>query len=289
MTPARAHRERMAALAAAADPKPVVSSQEGGQSLAAHVERTPAMIYREQAAASVIAAAPEGATSAEDRIAAQIVLRLTHDLRRLKEIKSIDLKVAAKREMIPEYRDWIAGLLLADTGVGTGLIADVAPTIMVWQIDTGDFAAALDIGDFLLRHKVSMPSRYNRDVATVLVEEIATAALKAQGAGASFPIAILDRVADLTGHLDIHDEVRAKLLKAIGVEQLGEAEDLPADDAFNALTAAVSTLNEAQRLHDRVGVKDKIKRGLKLMAAITAAREKAIAQQNDEQGGDQAA
>ena len=121
--------------------------------------------------------------------------------------------------------------------------------------------------------------------ATIVVEEIATAALKAQGAGASFPIAILERVADLTSHLDIHDEVRAKLLKAIGVEQLQEAEDLPADDGMAALAAAVSTLNEAQRLHERVGVKDRIKRGLKLMAAITAAREKAIAEQNDGQGG----
>lgn len=289
MTPARAHRERMAALAASVDPKKVVSSVEGGQPILAHVDRTPAMIYREQAAATAIVAAPETATSEEDRIAAQIVLRLTHDLRRLKEIRSIDLKVAAKREMVPEYMDWIIALLVADQGVGTGLIADVAPTVMVWLIDTGDFSNALDIGEFLLRHKVAMPSRYNRDVATVLVEEIATAALKAQGADASFPVEILNRVADLTGHLDIHDEVRAKLLKAIGNEQLREAEDSPADDAMAAYAAAVSTLNEAQRLHERVGVKDKIKRGLKQMAAITAAREKAIADQNNEQGGDTAA
>lgn len=284
MTPARAHRERMAALAASVAPKTVVSSDEGGQSISAHIDRTPAMIYREQAAATAIVAAPETATSAEDRVAAQIVLRLTHDLRRLKEIKSIDLKVAAKREMVPEYVDWISALLVADQGVGTGLIADVAPTVMVWLIDIGEMSGALDIGEFLLRHKVAMPSRYNRDVATVLVEEIATAALKAQGAGASFPIAMLNRLADLTGHLDIHDEVRAKLFKTIGVEQLAEAEDLPADNAMAALAAAVSTLNEAQRLHERVGVKDRIKRGLKLMAAITVAREKAIADQNDGQG-----
>jgi hypothetical protein len=223
--------------------------------------------------------------SPANRAAAQIGLRLTHDLRRLKEIRSIDLKIAAKREMLPEYRDWVAGVVGADAGVGTGLAADVVPTIMVWHIDTGAYAAALDIADFLLRHKVAMPSRYQRDAATIVVEEIATAALKAQGADASFPLEILDHVSDLTAACDIHDEVRAKLLKAIGIEQLRDAEDLSADDAFAALTAAVSTLNEAQRLNDRVGVKDRIKRGLKLMAAITAAREKAIAEQNNEQGG----
>lgn len=289
MTPARAHRERMAALAASVDPKKVVSSVEGGQPTPVHVDRTPAMIYREQAAATAVVAAPETATSAEDRIAAQIVLRLTHDLRRLKEIKSIDLKVAAKREMVPEYMDWIIALLVADQGVGTGLIADVAPTVMVWLIDTGDFGDALDIGEFLLRHKVTMPSRYNRDVATVLVEEIADAAAKAQNAGATFGLDILTRTGRLTDECDIHDEVRAKLLKAIGIEQLRICEGMVAEESADGLTATLGTLREAQRLHDRIGVKDRIKRADKLLAAITAAREKAIADQNNEQGGDSAA
>ena len=265
MSLARRHRDRILAA------KTVASAPEGG------ADATPA----------AATPAPAGAANAspEARAAAQIGLRLTHDLRRLKEIRSIDAKVAAKREMLPEYRDWVAGIVGADAGVGTGLAAEVVPTVMVWLIDTGAYADALDLVPFMLAHKVAMPSRYQRDAATIVVEEIATAALKAQGAGASFPLEILDRVSDLTASLDIHDEVRAKLLKAIGVEQLSDAEDLPADDAFNALTAAVSTLNEAQRLHERVGVKDKIKRGLKLMAVITAAREKAITEQNNEQGG----
>lgn len=265
MSLARRHRDRILAA------KTVASAPEGG------ADASPAV--------ATLPAAGAANSSPEARAAAQIGLRLTHDLRRLKEIRSIDMKIAAKREMLPEYRDWVAGILAADAGVGTGLAAEVVPTVMVWLIDTGAYADALDLAPFILKHKVAMPSRYQRDAATIIVEEIATAALKAQGAGASFPLEILYPLSDLTAAMDIHDEVRAKLLKAIGVEQLSEAEDLPADDGFNALTAAVSTLNEAQRLHDRVGVKDKIKRGLKLMAAITAAREKAIAEQNNEQGG----
>lgn len=284
MTPARAHRERMAALAASVDPKKVVSSVEGGQPIPAHVDRTPAMIYREQAAATAIVAAPETATSAEDRIAAQIVLRLTHDLRRLKEIRSIDLKVAAKREMIPEYMDWIIALLVADQGVGTGLIADVAPTVMVWLIDTGDFSTALDIGEFLMRHRVSMPSRYNRDVATVLVEEIADAASKVQNSGETFGLEVLTRTNRLTDEHDLHDEVRAKLFKAIGIEQLRVSEGMVAEDSADGLIATIATLREAQRLHDRIGVKDRIKRAEKLLSAVTAAKAT-----NNEQGGDTAA
>lgn len=265
MSLARRHRDRILAA------KTVASAPNGGSDAA-------------PAAAPLPAAGAVNASPA-DRAAAQIALRYTHDLRRLKEIRSIDMKIAAKREILPEYRDWVAGILAADAGVGTGVAAEVLPTCMVWLIDTGAYVEALDLVPFMFKHRVAMPSRYQRDAATIVVEEIATAALKAQGAGASFPIAILDRVADLTGSFDIHDEVRAKLLKAIGIEQLEEAEDLPADDAFAALTGAVSTLNEAQRLDNRVGVKDKIKRGLKLMAAITAAREKAVADQKNEQGG----
>jgi len=231
------------------------------------------------AAAPLPAAGASNASLAE-RAAAQIVLRLTHDLRRLKEIRSIDMKIAAKREMLPEYVDWVAGVVGADAGVGTGLAAEVVPTVMVWLIDVASYGEALDLLPFMLAHKVAMPSRYQRDAATIAIEEIADAANKAQGAGADFPLEILARVGELTAACDIHDQVRAKLLKATGTAQLAAAEDLAADEGKPALEAALATMTEAQRLHDRIGVKDKIKRANKLLAAIAAA-----SAPNNEQGG----
>lgn len=214
-----------------------------------------------------------GATpsSPATRAASQIALRLTHDLRRLKAIRSIDKKIAAKREMLPEYTPWVRGVLDADAGVGTGIAAEVLPTVMVWLIDTGAYDDALDLVPFMLRHAVAMPARYQRDVPTIVVEEIATAAAKAQNAGETFPLATLHRVEELTAHLDIHDEVRAKLMKAIGIEQLRDAEDLPATDSKAALQATLATLRDAQRLNDRIGVRDRIKRTEKLLAAVTSA------------------
>src|SRR3546814_20603927 len=94
---------------------------------------------------------------------------------------------------------------------------------MVWLIDIGDFESALSLAEFVLRHKVPMPSRYERDAATIIVEEIADAAIKAQNANESFSLDILDEAADLTAGCDIHDPVRAKLFKAIGNEQIGRA------------------------------------------------------------------
>lgn len=229
-----------------------------------------------QGAAATPAAGPPTAAGVKadtpaDRAAAQIVLRLTHDLRRLKEIRSIDRKIEAKREMLPEYKAWVDGVVMADAGVGAGLAADVVPTYMVWLIDVGRFMDALDLVPFLLRHRVEMPKRYERDVATIVVEEIADAAAKAQNAGEAFPLEILDRVAELTDGHDIHDQVRAKLLKASGIEHLRAAEDMPAGESPAALQIALTDLREAQRLHDRIGVKDRIKRADKLLTAATGA------------------
>jgi len=221
--------------------------------------------------AAALPSAAGGKGTPADRAAAEIALRLTHDLRRLKEIKSIDRKIEAKREMLPQYKAWIMGVLSADAGVGTGVSADVVPTCMVWSIDVGAYDDALNIGEFLLRHHVAMPKRYERDVATILVEEVADAALKVQNTGKAFPLSVLDTADNLTIGLDIHDQVRAKLLKAIGIEQLRKAEDTPAESSQAPLESALINLREAQRLHDRIGVKDRVKRAEKLLAAVSAA------------------
>jgi len=234
-------------------------------------------------AAVTLRAAGAAKASPADLAARQIGLRLTHDLRRLKEIRSIDLKIAAKREMLPEYRSWVNGILAADAGVGTGLAAEVLPTCMVWLIDIGDYDEALDLAAFVLRHKVAMPSRYQRDAATIVVEEIADAAIRAQNIGDRFSLVTLRAVEELTVCHDIHDPVRAKLHKAIGVEQLATGETLPAEDSRPMLEQAIASLTEAQRLNDRIGVKDKIKRANKLLAAVAAAFSA------NEQGGDTAA
>lgn len=233
------------------------------------------------------AAAPlpaAGATSSPAaRAAQQIVLRMTHDLRTLKETRSIDMKIAKKRVMLPEYRAWVEGILAADNGVGTGLAADVLPTIMVWAIDIADYDYALTLAEFVLRHRVALPKRYERDAATLIVEEIADQAIRAQNGDQRFPADILERTHELTWAADIHDQVRAKLLKAIGVELVANASDMEADPARSELTSGLSALREAQRLHDRIGVKDKIKRADKMLTAINAAAPA------PEQGGDPAA
>ncbi len=202
-----------------------------------------------------------------DPIAAQMKLRLSHDLRRLKEIQSIELKVKAKREMLPEYRDWCDHLLkLGRDAEGKTLAAtgadDVLPIMMVWSIDTGDWARAIELATFVLEFNVPLPARYVRAAPSLLAEEIAVAAIKLQATGAVFPLDVLEQVEAMTAEADMHDEIRAKLMKAIGFELARQAETIESGtpEFVAATERALAPLRRAQSLHDRVGAKDKIAR-----------------------------
>ncbi|MBB3910545.1 phage terminase small subunit [Sphingomonas desiccabilis] len=218
------------------------------------------------------AVAPPSVDRAASTAAAQVAMRLTHDLRRLKQIQSITLKIAAKREMLPEYAPWIEGLLSGAAKAGAGASGDVLPTIMVWKIDVGDFAGAMPLIEHVLRHDVPMPQRYERTAATLITEEVAEAAIKAQAAGEPFDLAVLEQIEALVDGVDMHDQVRAKLMKAIGFEldrTARAAAEAGADaQALPLLCRSLVALNEAQKLHDRVGVKSTIKAVTKRVAEL---------------------
>jgi len=239
-----------------------------------HRERT---LARQTASAPALGSGHTSARSstdtAADRAARQVELRLQHDLRRLKEIKARDAKIAAKRQMLPEYRDWCdgeleAGRMTVGNELGTSLAAEALPTMMVWSIDICDWARALELAAHILRFGLDMPARYNRDAATVLLEEVADAALKIQAKGEAFPIGVLQEVEELTAGIDMHDEPRAKLVKALGTEMLRAIDALEPGTSQHLATAslALCTLQRAHGLHDRVGVKDKIKLLEKILA-----------------------
>lgn len=202
-----------------------------------------------------------------ERAAAQIALRLTHDLRRLKDIQSIAQRIEVKRELLPAYQAWLDGLLAGDAAP-TGPAADVLPVCMVWSIDTGDWPRALQLAAHVLAHDMPMPARYQRQAAVLIAEEIAEAALKVQNAGNAFPLHVLQATEALVAGRDMPDQVRAKLVKAVAIELARIADDLSPDSpAFrDAATAAVAALQRAQALNDRVGVKERIKRFLKALA-----------------------
>lgn len=210
---------------------------------------------RVMAAKAAAAAGPGGqlAGSAYELMCAKLI----SDRQRLKSIQSIERKIAVKREILPEYQDWIDGAL----GAGNGGEDKVLTTVLVWHIDTGDYARALQIAAYALQHNMSMPDQYNRDIATMLLDEIPDAFLQGKAPPVTDGIAILSDVERLTDGRDAPDQARAKLYKALGyvhVAATGEA-DLT-EPQLPAANAAMAYLQRALELFNGIGVKKDIEK-----------------------------
>ena len=186
--------------------------------------------------------------------------QLLQDRLRLKQVQSNHGKAELKRQLLPEYIPYVEGVLAA----GNGAQDEVLTTIMVWRIDSADYAGALDIARYVLAHKLVMPDRFARTTGCLVAEEIATAALLAQKTGATFDLATLQRAADLTDDQDMPDAARAKLYLAIGRSTLV---GLSADNAGQPgqLLAGIEQLKRAIGLYDACGGKKDLESAERLL------------------------
>ncbi|HBC8644022.1 TPA: hypothetical protein KE522_000823 [Citrobacter koseri] len=169
----------------------------------------------------------------------QMLLQLAEDKRCLKGIHSTVTKAQIKVELLPKYAAWVDGVLAAEAAHQD----DVVMYAMLWRIDAGDYAGALQTAAHALRHGWVMPIG-NRNPQTVLVEELADAAQAAITATKSFETEFLLQALDMTDGSDMPDQSRARLHKAIG---LLLCESSPA--------SALNHLTHALQLDPRCGVK----------------------------------
>ncbi|MCD9124024.1 phage terminase small subunit [Cupriavidus sp. UGS-1] len=239
-----------------------------------------ARVMAAQQAAKVEQGAPmEGATQYE-----LMLVKLAADRRRLKDVQSNERKAEVKREVLPEYADYVAGVLEG----GRGAQDDVLVTVMVWRIDVGNFAGALAIARYALTHGLTMPDQFDRSLAVVLAEEIADAALAELQAGRPFSAELLAQAGELTDSHDMPDQVRAKLAKAYGYALI-TGEPLTRDTRWR-YTAAINAFRRAQQLNARAGVKQVGDRTEKQLAEFDAAQGIAsTTEQPNPAGGDNAA
>lgn len=180
--------------------------------------------------------------------------------RTLKGIKSLEAKVAKKRELLPEFEAYVAGVLEG----GQGAADDVLMTVMLWRLDVGDLEGGIEVAEYALRHGLDTPDRFERDTASIVAEQVAEEALARLEAteGETLPEVAADlvmhlaRAEALTADADMHDQIRAKLHKALGYAHR---------DSRN-LEEALEHLRRALQLNERVGVKkdiEKLERELK--------------------------
>jgi len=219
---------------------------------------------------------PDAATNE----AALMLVKLTSDRARLKAIQSVERKVEAKREMLPEYRAWVTGLLEASDSLPEGQPNDVLTSCMMWLIDAGDVDAALRIAEPVLARKIPLPSWFDRQPACAIAENIAEAAFAAIRSEAGFDPDHIAAVQLLTEGDDMPDEVRAKLHKAaamlsersIDVLLESKVDDGPAGLLPALLDQAKVDAARALELHPGCGVKALIQKLDRITKKIAAER-----------------
>lgn len=198
-----------------------------------------------------------------------MLAQLAEHKRQLKQVQSVERKAELKRKLLPEYAAWIRGVLEANTGAQD----EVFMTVMVWLIDAGNFADALTLAAYAIRHQLAMPDQYQRTTACLIAEEFASMALKAIEAGDPVDVTTLREVAELVAAEDMPDEVRAKLHKALGYGVYALAESVQTDRADALRRDALAQLRRALELHDKSGVKkdiERIERDIKNTAKASA-------------------
>ncbi|TGB68841.1 MULTISPECIES: terminase endonuclease subunit [unclassified Escherichia] len=174
----------------------------------------------------------------------QMLVKLADDRRTLKNIRSNERKAEKKRELLPFYAPWVAGVL-AD---GRGAQDDIVMSVMLWRLDAGDIAGALEIAPYALKY--GLTSDHRRTTPYMLVEEVALAALRLRDAGEPVDLVLLLTTLSLTDGADVPDMVRARLHKVTG---------LTLRDAGQS-AEALTQFQRAMQLDRNAGVRKEIER-----------------------------
>jgi len=230
--------------------------------------RSPAREHRVRTlAAQEAAQRAAGQIRPDATVYEQHLAKLHQDRLRLSQVQSGEAKGALKSVLLPEYFDYLHGVLEADAGGDD----EVVTTCMVWAIDAGKFDAALQLAGYVLKHKLPLPDRFTRTVGCVVAEEIAEAALKKLAAGETFDELTLTEATELTSNEDMPDEVRAKLHLAAGRVILRDHDPDNSPQPRDVLDAAVKHLRRAIELHNACGAKKDLERAERALKNAPAA------------------
>lgn len=237
--------------------------------------------HKVSAARSAVADQP----NSEHDTAHESVLRaLAVHKSRLRLIQSVESKIEYKRTALPDIIPWVTGVLEADRGGQDPVVVHA----MTWLMDVGQYEYGLTVGAYVLRHGLQMPDEYKRPPATVIAEIIADDALKAMETGGKVDVHPLCEAIRVTGDHDMHDQVRAKLHKALGLALLpAEMPSTYGDIEAAPVLESLSNLQRAFALFANVGVKKPMERAQRY--ADEFHKRKAAAQQAAEQAAQQAA
>lgn len=213
----------------------------------------PARYHRAFVAAQLAASQDESAQMSHLGHYELLLFKLKQDLDRLHHVESRRRKAQLKRGMLPTYQPWVAGVLAS----GTGAQDAVLMRMLVWLLDVGDIAAALDIGDYALRHGLLAPDGFERATPCLIAEEVTASAQRNLNDGQPLDTEQLLRARQMLAGQDMPDKVKARLLKVVGLALRQDGEDEQALDCFRQALAQDETC----------GVKTEIKQLEKQLAS----------------------
>ncbi len=207
--------------------------------------------FQRVTAAQQAAATPTGHIAAGG-IADDMATTMRLHMAALKNIQSVKGKIAEKRRFLPEYEAYIAGVLAA----GVGAQDDVLARVMLWRIDVGAWADAMDIAAYAIRHHLSMPHDFSSSLPTMVLEAMSEQALTS---GETAILEHLEMAMALTIDCDMPDQARAKGYKAIARLLAAEAN----------MSDAIVNFEHALQLDPGCGVKTDLARCRKALEKAT--------------------
>lgn len=185
----------------------------------------------------------------------QHLMQLNSDKNRLKNIQSKQNKVELKRQLLPNYKPYLHGILEVKPGVQDAVVTEM----LVWSIDVGEYDFALDLAEYVLEHGLKLPDRFERSEACFITEDIADEFLKVLKTDVSIDITVLERLESLItdesldkSKRDMPDEVKAKLYLALGKAEMRLITGEQLVDLVHA-TRARDFLDQACKLDDKCG------------------------------------
>lgn len=192
------------------------------------------------------------------------MMQLNNDRQRLKQIQATEAKVVLKKALLPNHLPYVEGILEADKSIQD----EVFMTMLVWCIDVGDYAKALQLSAFALRHSMIMPDAFKRNTSTYVAETIAEVFLKQLKTDAAVDISVLKQVEHLILNpdldpkvLDMPNQAKAKLYLALGkaTVKLIQSKDEPSDADLEHAQSAQVYLALAFELDEKSGALGELK------------------------------
>lgn len=228
--------------------------------------------FQQHQAKSAAETAAEFGTMLNTNAYEQQLLQLNSDKNRLKNIQSKQNKIELKRQLLPNYKPYVEGILEVKPGVQDAVITE----ILVWAIDIGDYEFALDIAEYVLAHGLKLPDRFERSEACFITEDIADEFLKTLKTDVEVDITVLERLEQLItdeslvqSKRDMPDEVKAKLYLALGKTEMRFVTGEELVDLVHA-TRARDFLDQACKLDDKCGGRTDLNKMTKLASKLNA-------------------